>query len=182
MNQSNDANTPPDDAPGYPNHAPPNDWSDANPYGSPEYAAPSSHYPPNPPGGYPPGAYGAYPGYPPYYTDPAQIPHSGVGITSLILGVLVILLEFGSIVTAGVIFGDQPPVMGDQPPPEAMIIGLGMCSGVLLAIIGAVLGGVALAQANRKKMFGVIGLAINGLVLLGMCGMMALGMAMQGVI
>jgi hypothetical protein len=70
---------------------------------------------------------------------------------------------------------------GDEPEEwMTQLIGFGLLVGVPMAIIGLVLGGVAVTLPRQKKLFGFLGIAANVLVLIGVCGLLAIGLAAGG--
>jgi hypothetical protein len=105
-------------------------------------------------------------------------PHSGPGIASFILallsgfGVLCVLILAGVLaVRAG---GEL-----DEESPEAMLVGGAMLLGLVVALVGAILGVVGLCQQHRKKIFAVLGLCFNLLVLLGAAGLVVVGIMLS---
>ena len=104
-----------------------------------------------------------------------ELPHSGPGVASFILGLLSGVAVVGVLVLAGVLAmrtgGDL-----DEESPEALLVGGALLIALLAALVGAILGGIGLAQQHRKKLFAVIGLCFNLLVLLGAAGVLVLGM------
>lgn len=107
------------------------------------------------------------------------MPQSGFGIASFLIAIVVGIVEIVGIVAAAVLVADNP-VAAQQESPEMMAAGCAICSGVALSILGGILGIVAVLQQNRKKVFGILGLVINGLVVLGILGLMCLGLAAGG--
>lgn len=102
--------------------------------------------------------------------------HSELGVASLCLGVLVGFIDVGAVVGAGVL-GMQ--AQGGEPPQgPLMIIVLAILGGAFLNVLGFVMGAVALFQRNRQRAFAVVGVIVNGLILLGMAGLMVVGMMM----
>lgn len=104
--------------------------------------------------------------------------HSGYGIASFVIAVVVGLLEFVLIVVAGVIEASTPGGM-DENSPIAILLGLGLFGGLLADVFGMALGIAGLCQANRSKVFAVLGLVFGTVVLLGVLGLMVLGMLME---
>ncbi len=101
---------------------------------------------------------------------------SGFGIASTVLGVgtfagiFIGLMVIGSMQQAGKL---------DPQAPNATMIGLSLSicfGGPLFQLLGLVLGIVGIFQHDRSKLFGIMGTVINGLALLGLAGIMALGM------
>jgi hypothetical protein len=104
-------------------------------------------------------------------------PHSGIGIASLVLAVvagIAMLVIFG---IAGVMAGDD--VGGfDEESPAAMALGAFALLAGALTLVGLCLGIGALLQKDRNKLFGVIGIIANALVLVGSGGLMCVGALM----
>ena len=105
-----------------------------------------------------------------------NLKHSGFGIASFAIGILSGLAEFAMVVIAGVMEASTPGGVNEEAPA---VILLGLCLiGGGLALLGIVLGIVGLVQANRSKIFAVLGLVFNALVILGVIGLMIVGIAM----
>jgi len=106
--------------------------------------------------------------------------HSELGIVATVLALLSLLLCGGYwtliFIFVGSIGGPnaQPMPRNSPVPMAAGLMGIG--AGVL-ALIGTILGIIGVVMANRKKLFAWIGLAINGLLLLGCAGVFCLGFA-----
>jgi len=114
--------------------------------------------------------YGPFPGS-------GRLPHSGVGIASLICGVLAAIAEAVTFIVVIVMVIKNPQGPPDEQSAEMMAIGGVFCGGFVLNLIGGVLGVAALAVPNRNKLFAILGLVINGLMILAVAGLMLLGMA-----
>jgi len=121
-----------------------------------------------------PMAYGAYP-YQPY----PENKHSGMGVASFIIGLGIGLLELAMVIAAAVMESQAGPSGLDEKSPAAIILGLVLLTGLLVALLGAGLGAAACLQANRKKIFGILGILINGMILLVVVGLMVVGLAMK---
>jgi hypothetical protein len=104
--------------------------------------------------------------------------HSGFGIASLAIGILVGLMEFALFVVAGVMETTQPGGV-DESSPEAIVLGLCLIGGLGVCLFGALLGAVSFFQRDRLKVFGVLGIGINLSVLTLAVGLVALGLAME---
>lgn len=105
---------------------------------------------------------------------PIAVKHSGLGIASFIMGILVII---GVCITFGVAGGSANVSTMDTSYDSLMTgIGLLACGTIAVALVGLVLGIIAVVQKNTKKVFGIIGLVLNALVFLGLCGVIAIGM------
>lgn len=111
---------------------------------------------------------------PSYEPSPVALRHSGAGIASFIIALAVGLVELVGVIGAGVMVSRNPDVANDSP--VAMSLGLAICGGVLLGLVGVVLGIVGLVMRQRRRVFAIIGLVINGLILVGIGGLMVLGL------
>ena len=60
--------------------------------------------------------------------------------------------------------------------PEAMSMGLGICSGGFIALIGLAFGVAGFFTRDRKRGFTIAGLVINGGLLLGVVALTILGL------
>lgn len=107
-----------------------------------------------------------------------DMPNGKLGIASFVIGCLGIIWEVGMMLMTGLMImaadGDEPEEWMTQ------LIGFGFMVGVPLAIVGIVLGGVAVTLPRQKKLFGFLGIAANILVLVAVCGLLAVGLAMGG--
>jgi len=111
------------------------------------------------------------------FGDPEDMPHSGLGIASLILGVLCGVGAFGLLVAAGVMESSTPGGMNEESP-AAIVLGLALFAVMGLCLMGGLLGIFGVVQSQRKKVFAILGLAANGLVFFGLVGIILLGLAM----
>ncbi len=108
---------------------------------------------------------------------PPPLRHSGLGIASFVLAMI---SGMGVVVMIGVAtyfaatLGDQ----FNEQSTAAILVGLGIFAGIGAAAIGAALGLAGLVQPQRNKVFAVLGLVINVMVIFGVCGIMGLGLAL----
>jgi hypothetical protein len=95
-----------------------------------------------------------------------DLPQSGLGIASFIAGMLALLMGVAGLLL--VIVAAIHDAHGYGGPPPAAIIGfvLILVAGVV-ALIGTGLGISGLCQRKRRPAFAILGLCINGLLLLG---------------
>lgn len=107
------------------------------------------------------------------YSEPR---HSGFGIASFVTALaagLLVLVVFG---IAGVIGARNGDI--DEKSPEAVLLGLAVIGGLLVAMLGIGLGIAGVCQHRRKKVFAVLGLVINAVVTLGVVLVMIVGILM----
>ncbi|MFF2480647.1 hypothetical protein [Paenibacillus sp. NPDC058071] len=140
-----------------------------NDYGDNSYGAPQ---------------FGANPDAP---ARPVPLKHSGVGIASFVLAIISVLLGIAGIILsisfAGQVANDpgfmDSMTQSNGEVPEGFLAlasaGLTMIIGIGCSFIGLILGIVSVASRNRRKVFGIIGLILNGLIVLGMGGLMLIG-------
>lgn len=100
--------------------------------------------------------------------------HSGVGIISFAISLLVGLFMFVVFAIAGVL-GSQHP-QGTRPGPAQVIVGLMIFLLLGIDLVAVVLGIIALCQPQRKKLYGTLGLVISGMTILGTIGLILLGL------
>ena len=110
-------------------------------------------------------------------SDGTEEKHSGVGIISFALSLLAGFSMVIVIVIAGVLSAQNPP--GARPSAAQGIVGLGMFFFIGMDLVAVALGIACLCQAQRKKLFGILGLVISGATILGTFGLMVLGLIMM---
>jgi hypothetical protein len=121
---------------------------------------------------------GRYDDYDDYDDEELLLKHSGPGVASFIIALAAGIAVGLSILVAGIVEASRPGALGPGSSGEVMI-GAVVCLGLLIALVGLGLGIAGVCQSNRKKVFAVIGLIFNGLILLG-GGLLALiGIAMS---
>lgn len=92
-----------------------------------------------------------------------QPKHAGFGVGSFVISILNGALLLILTVTAGVM--DENGVTEDDT--EMQVVGILILGSILLAVIGSVLGVANCFQKDKKKILGIIGLALNALTVLG---------------
>jgi len=113
----------------------------------------------------------------PRYDRPPQRPgSSGWAVTSFVLALVSGLFLLGTILAAVAIGAGGPIPEND---PRNMSIGCAAIGGLALAVFGLVLGFVGLGQ-NNGTVFAILGIVLNGLILLGVVGLMCIGIAAGG--
>jgi hypothetical protein len=100
--------------------------------------------------------------------------HKGLGIASFIIGVICLVTVVGLVVTAGVVTN-----AGRATPAFNMIIGLSVMSAVFVDLIGVALGIFGAADRTSKKIYPVLGLIINVLVVALFTALMIVGLSMR---
>jgi hypothetical protein len=129
--------------------------------------------------------------YPPpvFGEEPAAAParQSGLGIASFVIGlvsIVVMIVGFVAIVAA---LGDyiSPDGTIDPNAIDPMELGASMMVGVLavlgslaISFVGLILGIIGIVAKNRRKVFGIIGVVLNALLLVGFLGLFVLGLLM----
>lgn len=103
--------------------------------------------------------------------------HSGVGIVSFIISLLAGFSMLLVIMIAGVLSAQHP--VGARPSPAQGIVGLGMFFLLGMDFVAVALGIACLCQAQRNKLFGILGLVISGFTILGTFALMMLGLMMM---
>ena len=102
-------------------------------------------------------------------------PHSGFGIVSCVLAGLLVLLEAGGFITAGIL-GQSSSA---QNTSLLGLIGLAVLLGILVGLVGLGMAVAGLLQKGRKRTFAVLGLAVNAVVTLGAGVLVIVGMIMN---
>ena len=96
-------------------------------------------------------------------SEVTKLKHSGFGVGSFVISILAGSSMLILTITAGVM--DEKGVMEDDT--EMQVVGILILGSMLLAVIGSVLGVVSYFQKDKKKVLGIIGLALNVLMVLG---------------
>ena len=100
--------------------------------------------------------------------------HKGLGIASFIIGVICLITVMGLVVTAGVVTN-----AGRATPAFNMLIGLSMISVVLVDLVGIALGIFGVANRASKKVYPVLGLILNVLVVALFTALLIVGLSMR---
>jgi hypothetical protein len=107
---------------------------------------------------------------------------SKLGIASLVIGLVAVLFACIAFVISfsyGFSLSSNTPSLIDQSSPVVLIAGGLFCCSPILSLVGVGLGIAAVVQKKDKKIFGIIGLVINGLIILSICGLFVLGLIVQ---
>jgi hypothetical protein len=100
--------------------------------------------------------------------------HKGTGIASFIIGVTSFTLILALIVTAGVM-----AKAGKVTPELNMLLGFGLISACFVDLIGIGLGIFGTVDRSSKKVFPVLGLALNIGILVLFAALVAIGLSMK---
>ncbi len=168
------------------------------PSNSDEYSGHFQGYPPaagsggaDDQGGYPPSAY-MQPGYESYGYQPPQwgtgiTPHhSKLGVASFVLGLVAGLMIVAMYIVIGTVIDRNPHLLeenfqhidpsGPMPPAVQKVfpaLAAAACSaflGIALAVLGGALGLISLTAKGARRGFGITGIIINGLIVVGCIG------------
>jgi hypothetical protein len=101
--------------------------------------------------------------------------HSRPGIASFVIGLAVILGNIALVILAAVL-SQQPQ---SQKSPAMIAVGLLLIAGMGISLIGIALGVVGIVQRDRRKALAILGLCLNGGMLLLIEALMFIGMRMK---
>lgn len=106
-----------------------------------------------------------------------RLPHSGLGITSTILGGLSIAMSCIAMVSIISLVVDDPNAMEAMDEESPLLIGIGLfiCGSGLLSILGLILGVVGMLLPERRKFFAYLGVGLSSLILFCGGSLMLLG-------
>lgn len=175
-----------------------NQWNDPN--------QANNHNPIHDHNQHPEHAYSAFPPIPP---EQAPLKHSGIGIASfvisltalllIVIGVIVAVVSAGSIADDQGLLSEIESIAGSygtgqetEMATELMeseafkgaiisfaIAGIIALAAIGLAFVGLILGIVSAASRQRRKTFGIIGIVLNALILLGTVGLFVASIALS---
>jgi hypothetical protein len=109
---------------------------------------------------------------------PIERKHSGLGIASFVMSILVGLGMFCLIAWIAVLAASSGQTLKEDSS-QAIAIGLGIFAFLFLDLIAFLLGIVGLCQPNRQKVFAILGLLFSFTVAAGMIGLIAVGLSMK---
>ena len=100
--------------------------------------------------------------------------HSGIGIASFILSLLIGVLLFMVVMFAGYMEVTTPGGISEESV-SAIMLGLVIIGLLLLELVAFGLGIGGLFQKDRKKLFAILGTIFSGLAILGVVALMIIG-------
>lgn len=101
-----------------------------------------------------------------------------LGIISTVIAILIGAGIFTVFIIAGYLEATTPGGVSDKSP-TAIIIGLAAIFALAVNALGVILGAVGVFQRNTNKLFAVVGIMLNLLILLTTFGLIALGLWME---
>jgi hypothetical protein len=105
----------------------------------------------------------------------AHVPHSRLGIASLILSFFGVAALVGTIGVGTWLEITTPGGMAEDSP-QAVLLGLGMLCAVFICLVGLSLGIAGVMQPDRKKISAVLGIVISVVALAGMMWLVLIGL------
>jgi hypothetical protein len=100
--------------------------------------------------------------------------HKGIGIASFIIGVTCVTLVLALVGTTGVM-----AKAGKLTPELSIIIGLGMLSACFVELIGIGLGIFGAVDRSSKKVYPVMGLILNTVILVLFGALVFIGLSLK---
>lgn len=102
---------------------------------------------------------------------PMNKKHSGPGIASFVLSMFSLLGYIASVALIGAMIAPQLSPESLNSPSEELVqiigsVGLLVILFIILNIIGVILSIIGVILKNRKKIFAILGLIINGVIIL----------------
>lgn len=101
--------------------------------------------------------------------------HSGLGISSFIISIVIGVLMFLLFVVAGVMETSTPGGI-DEESAGAVVVGLFLLAFLLLDVLALGLGIAGLVQKDRKKIFPVLGVVFSATTMLTTVFFMIIGL------
>jgi hypothetical protein len=102
----------------------------------------------------------------------AERKESGLGIASFLIGLISAVAEVGMIAMAVMLAASG---VVDEQSPQTILVGLGILGGLALAVLGLLMGIVALLDKRRSKVFALLGVLCSGMVLASVALLLILG-------
>lgn len=100
--------------------------------------------------------------------------HSGPGIASFILAMVIGAFDFVLFIFAGVVEMSTQGGM-DEESIIAIVIGLLIFGGLAANLLGIGLGIAGMIQKDRKKVFAALGMTFNAVVIFGIIALVVIG-------
>lgn len=121
---------------------------------------------------------------------PVKVKHSGPGIASFVLALVAVLtVVIGIVLSVAAVASSADLAGATQEEIEAELLeggggevagligaGLLMIASIGFAVIGLILGIIGVVMKNRKKVFGIIGLILNALIVLSVVLLISIGL------
>jgi mannose/fructose/N-acetylgalactosamine-specific phosphotransferase system component IID len=104
--------------------------------------------------------------------------HSGLGIASFALSMVMAVFIFLLLVVAGVMESSRPGGI-DETSAGAIILGLLIIGSMFAELVALGLGVGGLMQKDRNKLFPILGAVFSAMTLLGVTALMILGSLTQ---
>lgn len=102
--------------------------------------------------------------------------HSGLGISSFVLSLVVGLATF-ALFTAGAVLQNATPGGVHEESPEAIVLGLLLMVTLAGCLVSFALGVAGLFQENRNRTFAILGTILSALTGIGSTFAVLLGLA-----
>lgn len=109
-----------------------------------------------------------------YKEDYDRIRHSGFGIVSLIISVLVGAYSLCPLAVAGIVEATTTRGMSKESWVVA-VIGLFLILGLGMSLLGIELGIAGLIQRDRKRVFPILGLVFNSVATIALVAIIVIG-------
>lgn len=100
--------------------------------------------------------------------------HKGIGIASFIIGIACLAVVLALLVTAGVMAKD-----GKLSPELTMLVGVGMMAACFVDLIGIALGFVGAVDRTSKKIYPVLGIVLNVIIVMLFAALLAIGLSIK---
>lgn len=128
-----------------------------------------------------------YEPYPPDHEREPKAPlkHSGPGIASFVIGLVAIVGYILIFFIAAMALNDSievlTPLQAEELAlhPAVILASLAILVCLILNLAGGILGIIGLVLKNRKKVFAIIGMLLNGIIILAFIGLILVGMNMM---
>jgi hypothetical protein len=111
------------------------------------------------------------------YFRRGPMPHSGLGVASFLIGVIVLVIDLVLLVLLVVVASGPRGLRSDAASTVGGVFGIFNCVGVLAALGGLGVGVGGIFQENRNRTFAVIGVVLNGLIVVAVTLLFLIGMA-----